>query len=90
MKIIYRVSLLCVVTAFIAAYVIKIDVSSSARGIIRSEQENVVLNTVISGKIQFIQLRNNQKVQKGDTLVIIEDDPFRSSKPFKTRFAIRL
>ncbi len=74
MKKLYWITLLSIVLSFLASYIIKIDVSSSSRGIIRSEQENVVLNTVISGKIQFIALQNNQTVQKGDTLLIVEDD----------------
>lgn len=74
MKKLYWITLLSIIISSLASYFIKIDVSSSSRGIIRSEKENLALNTVINGKIQFINLKNNQKVSKGDTLLIVEDN----------------
>ncbi|APD06903.1 hypothetical protein UJ101_01384 [Flavobacteriaceae bacterium UJ101] len=74
MRKLYWITLLSIILGFLTAYFIKIDVSSSSRGIIRSEKENTSINTIISGRIQFINLKNNQKVTKGDTLLIVEDD----------------
>ena len=51
--------------------IIKIDISSQSRGIIKSYKENVPLSTIVSGKIVWLQLKNNQTVAKGDTLLKI-------------------
>lgn len=69
---IYRIAILSTFIAFITIYVVKIAVSSQARGIIRSEEENVKLSTVISGKVRYLKLKNDQSVRKGDTLMVVE------------------
>ncbi len=51
--------------------VIKVDISSQSRGVIRAKLDNTSLNSVISGKIKQVSLKNNQLVNKGDTLLII-------------------
>lgn len=48
MKLIYRITLLSLLIVCITTYFTKIDVSSSSRGIIRSESENVTLHTVMA------------------------------------------
>src|SRR5690554_8041271 len=47
--------------------VIKIDISSQGRGMVRSEAENVPLMSMVSGKITKLNLKNNLNVNKGDT-----------------------
>ncbi len=83
MRILYWITIIGIVFAFVSAYLIKIDVSSSSRGMIRSEHENVALNAVISGKIQYINLKNNKKVIKGDTLLIVESISVDSQKDLR-------
>ena len=51
--------------------VIKIDISSQSRGLIRGTTDNVPITTIISGRITWLPLKNNAIVQKGDTLIKI-------------------
>lgn len=68
---IYLVLVLVVLIFLFLLPVIKVDISSQSRGIIRSRQDNVPLTTVVSGKLSFLHLKNNQKVAQGDTLLKI-------------------
>lgn len=71
--IIYTILLLLLLGILISLPLIKIDVYTSARGIIKSEQERVELIPAQSGKIIFSSLKNNLNVSKGDTLLIVEN-----------------
>ncbi len=59
---------------------IKIDISSQSRGIIKSYKENVPLATIVSGKIVWLKLKNNQSVTKGDTLLKISTQTLETDK----------
>ena len=63
---IYFVIVLCIITALALLPIIKIDISSQSRGIIKSYKDNVPLTTIVSGKIVWQNLKNNQSVIKGD------------------------
>jgi len=70
-----------VVLLFLALLpIIKIDISSQSRGIIKSYKENVPLSTIVSGKIIWLQLKNNQTVFKGDTLLKISTQSLETDK----------
>ncbi|WP_244284358.1 HlyD family secretion protein [Flavobacterium oncorhynchi] len=60
--------------------VIKVDISSQSRGIIRSKIDNVPVSTIVSGKINGIFFKNNSFVNKGDTLVKISKENLESDK----------
>lgn len=77
---IYLVVVLAIATFIVLLPVIKIDISSKSRGIIRSKTDNVPLATVVSGKIVSIQLKNNLSVTKGDTLLTISNENLESEK----------
>lgn len=69
-RIIYLTILLMVILFFISLPIIEIPISSSSRGLIRSVQENTKVSSVVSGKVVYSKLeRNNQYIQKGDTLL---------------------
>lgn len=70
-KNIYFVVVVSVIILLALLPIIKIDISSQSRGIIKSYKENVPLSTIVSGKIVWLQLKNNQTVAKGDTLLKI-------------------
>jgi HlyD family secretion protein len=77
---IYLVVVLAIATFIALLPVIKVDISSQSRGIIRSKTDNVPLATVVSGKIVSIQLKNNLSVTKGDTLLTISNENLESEK----------
>ena len=77
---IYLVVVLAIVVFIALLPVIKVDISSQSRGIIRSKTDNVPLATVVSGKIVSINLKNNLSVTKGDTLLTISNENLESEK----------
>jgi HlyD family secretion protein len=60
--------------------IIKVDISSQSRGIIRSKTDNVPITTIVSGRVNWIALRNNSFVKKGDTLLEISKENLESDK----------
>jgi membrane fusion protein, peptide pheromone/bacteriocin exporter len=71
---IYLVVVLVVFILLALLPVIKLDISSQSRGIIRSTTDNVPVNTLVSGRITWMGLQNNKIVHKGDTLLKIAKD----------------
>ena len=60
--------------------VIKIDISSQSRGIVRSTTDNVPVTSLVNGKVTFVHLKNNSIVQKGDTLVQLTQENLDTEK----------
>ena len=77
---IYLIILLAIITLLLLLPVIKLDISSQSRGIIRSKTDNVPVATIVNGKINWIGLRNNAFVKKGDTLIKISKENLESEK----------
>lgn len=73
--------LLITVLFFIALLpVIKVDISSQSRGLVRSTTDNVSISSLVNGKIIFVNLKNNLLVQKGDTLIQLTLDNLDTEK----------
>ncbi|WP_144216137.1 HlyD family efflux transporter periplasmic adaptor subunit [uncultured Flavobacterium sp.] len=77
---IYLIILLVVLTFLTLLPVIKVDISSQSRGVIRSKTDNVPISAMVSGRITTIALRNNAFVIKGDTLLKIATENLESDK----------
>ena len=73
-KIIYLILLVFFVFALGLLPIIRVDVYTSARGIIKPNKERVSLNVINSGKIKYSVIANHLSVDKGDTLLIIDDN----------------
>src|SRR5690606_15790431 len=73
-KIIYVVILLSILSALIALPFIYVDVYTTSRGIIKPENERTVLTLINSGKVAYKNMANNQRVQAGDTLLILKNE----------------
>jgi len=54
--------------------VIKYDISTQSRGILRSGQENNQLVSMVFGEVKFTNLWENKWINKGDTLLVIHTD----------------
>lgn len=70
-KIIYTIILLSLILVFVSLPFIKVTVYNTSRGILKPNRERVSLTLISSGEISFSNLRNNQKVKKGDTLLVL-------------------
>lgn len=77
---IYLMVVIAAITVLACLPVIKLDISSQSRGMIRSSQNNVPLNTIVSGKIISTHLKNNRQVKVGDTLLIISSANLEAKK----------
>jgi HlyD family secretion protein len=77
---IYLVIVVALVVFISSLPLVKIDISSQSRGIIRSTTDNVPLTSLVNGKVVYIHLKNNRLVQKGDTLVQLTQESLNSEK----------
>ena len=77
---VYLVMVLAIAVFIALLPVIKVDISSQSRGIIRSKTDNVPVTSAVSGKIVAIKLKNNLLVQKGDTLLTISKENLETEK----------
>lgn len=77
---IYLMVVLALLLFIMLLPVIKIDISSQSRGIIRSKTDNVPVTTIVSGRIIWLSLRNNVVVNKGDTLIKMAKDGLITDK----------
>lgn len=70
------IAVLAIVICFIAIMpIVKIPISTSARGIVRPAAENTKIVSVVSGRIIKSNLkRNNQEVKAGDTLLMVTSE----------------
>ena len=77
---IYLVLLLAILIFLALLTVIKIDISSQSRGIVRSTTDNVPVTSLVNGKVTFVNLKNNSIVRKGDTLVQLTQENLDTEK----------
>ena len=77
---IYLVLLIAILFFLALLPVIKVDISSQSRGMVRSTTDNVPLTSLVNGKVTFVNLKNNLVVQKGDTLVKLTLDNLDTEK----------
>jgi len=77
---IYFALILAVLVFLIGLPIIKVDISSQSRGIIRSTTDNVPLSSLVNGKVTFVNLKNNQAIQQGDTLVKLTQENLDTEK----------
>ncbi|MFW0739887.1 HlyD family secretion protein [Flavobacterium sp. T12S277] len=77
---IYFIILLSIIAFLVLLRVIKVDISSQSRGIIRSKTDNVPISTIVNGRVNWIGLKNNAFVKKGDTLIKISKENLESDR----------
>lgn len=77
---IYIIIVLGVLIFLISLPIIKIDISSQSRGIVRSTTDNVPVTAIVSGRIIWLNLKNNAVVKKGDTLIKIAKQNLETEK----------
>lgn len=77
---IYLVIVVALVVFISSLPLIKIDISSQSRGVIRSTTDNVPLTSLVNGKVVYVHLKNNWLVQKGDTLIQLNQESLNSEQ----------
>lgn len=81
---IYLVIVLAIIILLILLPIIKVDISSQSRGIIRSTTDNVPVNAIVNGRIVWLNLKNNAYVKKGDTILKIAKQNLETEKTTQT------
>ncbi|GAA6772465.1 HlyD family secretion protein [Flavobacterium sp. CGRL2] len=77
---IYLIVVLTIIILLFLLPIIKVDISSQSRGIVRSTTDNVPVTAIVSGRIVYLNLKNNQVVQKGDILLKIAKQNLETEK----------
>ncbi|QLE00946.1 HlyD family efflux transporter periplasmic adaptor subunit [Galbibacter sp. BG1] len=72
-KIIYSILLLGIIIIISLLPIINVDVYTSARGILKPNKNRVPINVINTGQVTLYNIENNKAVNKGDTLLIIND-----------------
>jgi len=72
-KIIYGIVLLSIIGIGASLPFVFLDIYSSAKGILKSEEERNLISSFYSGKITSTFIKENKYVQQGDTLLIIDN-----------------
>lgn len=75
---IYWILIFSIVGIIVCLPLITVDVSSQSRGVIRSLYNDNKIVSVVGGRIIYVNLKNNQQVNIGDTLLIIDDNTVRA------------
>ncbi|MCF0191015.1 MAG: HlyD family efflux transporter periplasmic adaptor subunit [Marinilabiliaceae bacterium] len=70
---IYITLLLALLATFALLPFIYVDITSQSRGLIRAVDENVDIESIVTGRIEYVNVSNNKQVHVGDTLLKIDD-----------------
>lgn len=73
-KAIYGVLLMAVIIALLSLPFIKISIYTTARGMLKPNKERIQVTTPYSGTITYVNIRDNQTVSIGDTLMLLNTD----------------
>lgn len=64
---------------------IKIPISSSSRGVIRSQTENTKIVSVVGGRVIENKLaKNNQQIKQGETLLVVTAEQLDTQKSLQS------
>ncbi|MGB5238113.1 MAG: HlyD family efflux transporter periplasmic adaptor subunit [Flavobacteriaceae bacterium] len=63
-----------IVVAISTLPLMSVDITRQSRGMVRAQSENIVIKSLIGGKLTSFYMDNNQSVRKGDTLLAISVD----------------
>ena len=78
---IYLGVLIFIIGVLVALPLVKIPISTSARGVVRSAQENIPITVMVGGRVIKSKLeKNNQNINKGDTLLVITAEQLNTQK----------
>ncbi|WPC12919.1 HlyD family secretion protein [Riemerella anatipestifer] len=84
-KTIYLSVLFLIIGVIISLPIVTVPISSSARGVIRSQTENTKIVSVVGGRVIENKLeKNNQEIKQGETLLIITAEQLDTQKSLQS------
>ena len=85
MKGVYNFIVILIVISIISLQFINLPISSSSRGVIRSQAENTKVVSVVGGRVITNHLqRNNQQIKQGDTLLVVTAEQLDTQKSLQS------
>lgn len=84
-KAIYGLILLMILLVFVSLPLVQVDISSQSRGVIRSPYENTPIQSALYGEVISYRMLENEAVQKGDTLIILNSDKLNEQTALANR-----
>lgn len=80
-KVIYLTNIFLILFVLFLLPLIKVPISTSARGVVRSVQENLPITAMVSGRVVKSNLhKNNQNIKEGDTLFVVTAEQLATQK----------
>jgi multidrug resistance efflux pump len=79
-KVIYWIIIVSIIMIIVALPLIYVDVSVQARGFFQPDIEKQIITAPFSGKVLYSSLHTGKKIQKGDTLLIIDSETLKARK----------
>ena len=84
-KVIYNAIIVIVVLIFFLTLFVKTPISTSSRGVIRSQTENTKIVSVVGGRIIENNLKkNNQEIKQGEKLLVITAEQLDTQKSLQS------
>ncbi len=81
-SVIYLIITLALLIAVALLPFIEVTIYNTSRGIIKSEKERMKLQTIQSGRVVYQNMHNNMQVQKGDTLLVIQNQALQDKEEY--------
>lgn len=79
-RIIYWIIIGAITLTLVALPLIYVDISVQARGFFQPDIEKQIVNAPFSGRVLFSSVHTGKKINKGDTLLIIDSESLKSQK----------
>ena len=79
-QLLYLIIIIVVLLTFISLFIIKIDIGVGVNGMIKPKGEKTIISSPNSGILSFVNMEENKKVNKGDTLFVVIADNITSQQ----------
>ena len=79
-QLLYLIIIIVVLLTFISLFIIKIDIGVGVNGMIKHKGEKTIISSPNSGILSFVNMEENKKVNKGDTLFVVIADNITSQQ----------
>ncbi|MBW8241522.1 HlyD family secretion protein [Muricauda oceani] len=73
-RVVYGIILVSILLAICAMPFLKVKIYKNAQGVVKPSKERIAITSLNSGKVLFADIRSNKYVNKGDVLLIIENN----------------
>lgn len=87
---IYWLFVIMLIIVIVMLPVVKVEVSSQSRGIVRAVEEDVQIKPVVQGRVEKVTMSINKAVKAGDTLLVVSSGQLSAQLEMQTRLLSEL